>query len=300
MWISSLWRGRQAHPLLSAKTGFPCPTCLLSLETLASQPAPGERTARLFSSALGFGCSQAEPCSHCSGVCSPSLKPETPWLHSLVSWMLSVNLEELIKASVVSSLLLREILLYLYLKEFMLWNLLPHEARRWQFRFCHSAAHMFMLRPVVICALEDLLVQVKTLSLVCGHHFLTGLPWTVLFCSLLTVPRRIIFFWKSQEWPLHLSAAPLVALAAFSVRPSPWALQPSPPGCLLVLNSASSCGLPVCLSSAWNSLPPTLCPFAPFHFPSRPVVLASLLWSCHRFFLRTVAFTLLSSYWFPS
>lgn len=202
MWISSLWRGRQAHPLLSAKTGFPCPTCLLSLETLASQPAPGERTAGLFSSALGFGCSQAEPCSHCSGVCSPSLKPETPWLHSLVSWMLSVNLEELIKASVVSSsLLLREILMYLYLKEFMLWNLLPHEARRWQFHFCHSAAHMmvFMLRPVVICALEDLLVQVQTLSLVCGHRFLTGLPWTVLFCSLLTVPRRIFFFLE-EPW----------------------------------------------------------------------------------------------------
>ena len=114
-------KGRQADPFLSVKTEFPCPTtCLLSFETSASQPAPGESTAGLFSSSLGFGCSQAEPRSRCSGICSPPLKAKTPWLQSLVSWMLSVNLEELVKVTAVSSLLLlRVIPIYLYLKEFV-------------------------------------------------------------------------------------------------------------------------------------------------------------------------------------
>lgn len=77
-----------------------------------------ESTAGLFSSSLGFRCPQAEPRFHCSGVCSPLLKPKTRWLQSLVSWRLFVNLGELIKVTIVSSLLLRVILI-LYLKEFM-------------------------------------------------------------------------------------------------------------------------------------------------------------------------------------
>ena len=74
--------------------------------------------AGLFSSSLGSGVPRAEPHFHCGGVCSPLVKTKTPWLQSLVSWRLFVNLEELVKVTIVSALLLRMVLI-LYLKEFM-------------------------------------------------------------------------------------------------------------------------------------------------------------------------------------
>lgn len=71
-------------------------------------------------SALGFGVPRLSPALTAVGSAALAETRDTLVAQFGQLDAFCGNLEELIKASVVSSLLLREILLYLYLKEFML------------------------------------------------------------------------------------------------------------------------------------------------------------------------------------